>query len=323
MPNVPASSGLVVNSGMSAMTRSSHLAPSQGRRQCVGWRLRLRHAGPFRPGNPGHDALIASPAWTFPRGCAPSATSTSSEAREFAGRHEYDGKPQDLSPAGVRAGLARLEEARAGSGAAAGPARRGAPVRGRGAEAGHLRPARTAPQEPALPPRRAGPVLLRPGLRPAAGAGRRAGRAPRRLAPGRGRGRRVARPGQRPGGGGAARRHPRSGGRAHRGNERRSRGGDPGRGAGRARTAGRARRTRGGAGRPRPGARRAGARRPDGRGRGAAGRPGPAGGAGRRRTGPAARPAGRLVRPDRRGPRAGLRSRWPANWSGITRTGAA
>ena len=39
-----------------------------------------------------------------------------SEAREFAGRHEYDGKPQDLSPAGVRTGLARLEEARSGSG---------------------------------------------------------------------------------------------------------------------------------------------------------------------------------------------------------------
>src|SRR4249920_3136261 len=37
-----------------------------------------------------------------------------SEAREFAGRHEYDGKPQDLSPAGVRAGLARLDAARAG-----------------------------------------------------------------------------------------------------------------------------------------------------------------------------------------------------------------
>ena len=38
-----------------------------------------------------------------------------SEAREFAGRHEYDGEPQDLSPAGVRAGLARLEAARAGA----------------------------------------------------------------------------------------------------------------------------------------------------------------------------------------------------------------
>jgi Bacterial protein of unknown function (DUF885) len=30
------------------------------------------------------------------------------EVREYAGRHEYDGRPQDLSPAGVRAGLARL-----------------------------------------------------------------------------------------------------------------------------------------------------------------------------------------------------------------------
>jgi hypothetical protein len=33
--------------------------------------------------------------------------------REYSGRHEYDGKPQDLSPAGVRAGLARLAQARA------------------------------------------------------------------------------------------------------------------------------------------------------------------------------------------------------------------
>src|ERR1700685_656781 len=35
------------------------------------------------------------------------------EIRESSGRHEYDGKPQDLSPAGVRAGLARLAQARA------------------------------------------------------------------------------------------------------------------------------------------------------------------------------------------------------------------
>ena len=35
------------------------------------------------------------------------------EVREYCGRHEYDGKPQDLSPAGVRAGLARLAQARA------------------------------------------------------------------------------------------------------------------------------------------------------------------------------------------------------------------
>ena len=39
-----------------------------------------------------------------------------SEVREYAGRHEYDGKPQDLSPAGVRAGLDRLAAARDGGG---------------------------------------------------------------------------------------------------------------------------------------------------------------------------------------------------------------
>jgi hypothetical protein len=37
------------------------------------------------------------------------------EAREFAGRHEYDGAIQDLSPGGVRKALAALAEA-AGSG---------------------------------------------------------------------------------------------------------------------------------------------------------------------------------------------------------------
>ena len=34
------------------------------------------------------------------------------EAREYSGRHEYDGIPQDLSPGGVAAGLARLAAAR-------------------------------------------------------------------------------------------------------------------------------------------------------------------------------------------------------------------
>ena len=34
------------------------------------------------------------------------------EAREYGGRHEYDGKPQDLSPDGVTAGLAQLAAAR-------------------------------------------------------------------------------------------------------------------------------------------------------------------------------------------------------------------
>ena len=39
-----------------------------------------------------------------------------SEMREYSGRHEYDGKPQDLSPDGVRAGLAALASAKASSG---------------------------------------------------------------------------------------------------------------------------------------------------------------------------------------------------------------
>jgi len=36
------------------------------------------------------------------------------DAREYAGRHEYDGVPQDLSPGGVAAGLARLTAASQG-----------------------------------------------------------------------------------------------------------------------------------------------------------------------------------------------------------------
>jgi uncharacterized protein DUF885 len=43
------------------------------------------------------------------------------EVREYSGRHEYDGKPQDLSPEGVRAGLARLTSARADGGRIADP----------------------------------------------------------------------------------------------------------------------------------------------------------------------------------------------------------
>src|SRR5262249_8144476 len=35
----------------------------------------------------------------------------SAEVREYSGRHEYDGVIQDLSPGGVRTGLARLAEA--------------------------------------------------------------------------------------------------------------------------------------------------------------------------------------------------------------------
>ncbi|HSZ43648.1 MAG TPA: DUF885 family protein [Trebonia sp.] len=38
------------------------------------------------------------------------------EAREYSGRHEYDGVPQDLSPAAISAGLARVTAARASAG---------------------------------------------------------------------------------------------------------------------------------------------------------------------------------------------------------------
>lgn len=43
------------------------------------------------------------------------------EVREYSGRHEYDGKVQDLSPAGVRTGLARLATAIAAEEALADP----------------------------------------------------------------------------------------------------------------------------------------------------------------------------------------------------------
>jgi hypothetical protein len=47
-----------------------------------------------------------------------------STVREYTGRHEYDGRIEDLSPEGVRAGLARLGGAPEGSGEPQG----GAPV---------------------------------------------------------------------------------------------------------------------------------------------------------------------------------------------------
>ena len=43
------------------------------------------------------------------------------EAREYGGRHEYDGIPQDLSPSGVTAGLTRLAAARENGAAEADP----------------------------------------------------------------------------------------------------------------------------------------------------------------------------------------------------------
>ncbi len=41
---------------------------------------------------------------------------TVADVREYSGRHEYDGRTQDLSPDGIRAGLTRLAEAKATGG---------------------------------------------------------------------------------------------------------------------------------------------------------------------------------------------------------------
>src|SRR5215467_14526480 len=96
MPNVPASSGLVVNSGISAITL---LRP---REICASSNI----IGYF----PGMDDDLE------PRVRAVCDLNVA-EAREYGGRHEYDGVPQDLSPGGVAAGLARLAAA-AGAGEA-------------------------------------------------------------------------------------------------------------------------------------------------------------------------------------------------------------
>ena len=139
------------------------------------------------------------------------------EAREFAGRHEYDGKPQDLSPAGVRAGLARLAAARAGG-------ERQADAH----DEAHLSAAEEQKRViyAELELHRRNPILHLGELDLACydrdyapQEERDAARAEHlsRLAAGSGRGGRVTRPGERAGRGGAARRHPRPGGRAHRG----------------------------------------------------------------------------------------------------------
>src|SRR5271157_1023156 len=99
MPNVPASSGLVVNSGISPMTRSSHQAGARwpvyrlatGGAILDDYLLRLfgDHAVACCPGDHtlasgcqgvvprGQHLTVTSAAWTSPHGCAPSAISTS------------------------------------------------------------------------------------------------------------------------------------------------------------------------------------------------------------------------------------------------------
>ena len=121
------------------------------------------------------------------------------EMREYSGRHEYDGKPQDLSPDGVRAGLARLAAARAGGERLADPH-----DEAQLAAAEDLQ--RVAFAELEL--HRRNPILhldeldlacLRPGLRAGRGTGGGPGRAPGRMAAARRRGDRIPGPGQRAG----------------------------------------------------------------------------------------------------------------------------
>ena len=120
--------------------------------------------------------------------------------REYVGRHEYDGRVEDLSPEGVR----RPGPGRRPVPARAGPARRGAAGRLRAAGAAGAGRAGAVPLQPAVPHRRPRPGLLRPGVRPRGRAGRGPPPPPGRLAR-RGRRRRDrAGPGGRPGRRGAA-----------------------------------------------------------------------------------------------------------------------
>ena len=104
MPNVPASSGRVVNSGMVCHAKHCN---------------------------------VSSMSDLDPRVRAVCDLNVA-EAREYGGRHEYDGVPQDLSPAGVTARARQLAAARKAGLRAARPARRGAPAGVRGLQPGDV-----------------------------------------------------------------------------------------------------------------------------------------------------------------------------------------
>ena len=239
--------------------------------------------------------------------------------RENSGRHEYDGKPQDLSPEGVRAGLARLAAARDSGERLTDPY-----DEAQLSAAEDLRRVTFAELEM----HRRNPILHLAELelatydREYAPAAERAAAWAEHLAAWP----RVVdaaieslEPGQCAGRAGPARRGPRAGGRdrsragsisrrrrgvGHRGLRRqRGRGGAGGR-AGRARTPGRSPRADRRRRRPGSVARRARAQRADEQRGSPAGRPRPAGRAGRRGAGPAAGPAGRGVRVCGAGPAA-------------------
>ena len=237
--------------------------------------------------------------------------------RENSGRHEYDGKPQDLSPDGVRAGLARLAAARDGGERLADPH-----------DEAHLTAAEDLLQVTfaELEMHRRNPILHLAELelasydRDYAPAAERAAAWAEHLAAwprvvdaaiesldlvsapvaeallGAARGLAAgisAGPDAAADGDGAWDTENLAG--------QRGPGGARGR-AGRARAPGRSPGADRGRRQPGPGARRAGAQRADEQRGGAAGRPRPAGRAGRRGAGPAAGPAGRGVRAGGPGP---------------------
>ena len=217
-------------------------------------------------------------------------------AREYVGRHEYDGRVEDLSPEGVRG--------------RPGPRRRATPPEPDPHDEAHLAAfeaagaagagrAGAAPLQPAVPHRQPRRGLLRPRLRPRGRAGRGPPPPPGRLARRGGRRRDRPRPGGRPGGRGPAARRPRPGRRP--GGRRR----DP------VRRARPSRPTTGWSPTWRRPPTAATATPPSaagrwtrllGRGRGARGRPGPAGRAGRRRARPAPGHAGGGLRAAGAGP---------------------
>ena len=174
MPNVPASSGRVVNSGTPSSRTPSPVAHLQ--------HPRCRNGG--RAAGPGN----VSPMDELDPRVRAVCDLNVAEAREYGGRHEYDGMPQDLSP-GRGDGRARQAGRRRGKAGAAQPDPHDeAHLRAFEDYAGGLRRPGAAPAQPDVPPRRARPGLLRQGLRARCRTGRGPRRAPGGLARGDRRG---------------------------------------------------------------------------------------------------------------------------------------
>src|SRR5499427_5579067 len=106
MPNAPASCGRVVKVDPCGIIRTPRAGrPGAGHSHATS---AAAIAGSGHP--PGHDTVSPMTDDLFPRLRAVCDLDVAG-VREGAGRHEYDGLVQDLSPAGVRAGLAALARA--------------------------------------------------------------------------------------------------------------------------------------------------------------------------------------------------------------------